>query len=544
MPKQKQKRQLSKTLELPPGVKLGRTIEGQAVVWSIAFDPRGQTLASGSRDNKLNLWDVASGKLLRTFKGHEKGIYSVAFDPMGQTLASGSSDNTVKLWEVASGRLLRTLEGHKNSVRGIAFNPIGQTLASGSVDKKVLLWKVASGKLFRSLEGHEDYIYSVAFDPAGLTLASGSRDETVNLWDVSSGKLVHTLKGHQSNIFSVAFAPTGLTLASASDDNTVKLWEVASGKLLRTLEGHTQGLDAVAFSVDGRLLASKSIDGTMRLWSCETWDTVAVIRAPTHSHQISSLAFHPTLPLLITSGSESDKSEGELSGLLHLWELDFDILLGKVSEARPAIEASHYTTAKIVLVGDSGVGKTGLGWRLAHGEFKEHASTHGQQFWVINELGARRQDGTECEAILWDLAGQPDYRLTHALFLDDSDLALILFDPTDSRDPLHGVEFWLKQIRTGNKKAACQTILVGARADRGEARLTKAELDEFCRQRGILGGYLPTSAKDEIGLDELLQRMKARIPWNEKPATVTTLTFKRIKDYVLKLDRFSIQFTG
>src|SRR5215210_9272895 len=160
---------------------------------------------------------------------------------------------------------------------------------------------------------------------------------------------------------------------------------------------------------------------------------------------------------------------GEKDTIIRIWELDEALLLGQ-SQA-----SVHYTTAKLVLVGDSGVGKTGLGWRLAHGEFKEHSSTHGQQFWVIDELGKRRDDGTECEAILWDLAGQPDYRLTHALFLDDSDLALVLFDPTDSRDPLHGVEFWLKQLRSGRKKSddtqdCCPTILVGARADRGEAR--------------------------------------------------------------------------
>src|SRR5262249_35004986 len=159
----------------------------------------------------------------------------------------------------------------------------------------------------------------------------------------------------------------------------------------------------------------------------------------------------------------------------------------------------------------------------------------GQQFWVLHELGTRRADGTECEAILWDLAGQPDYRLTHALFLDDADLAPVLFDSTDSRDPLHGVEFWLKQLKAGqtarasepqtqseDKQDACPTILVGARADRGEARLTQDELDTFCRQRGIGGGYLATSAKEDIGLEELLQRMKDRIPWDQKTTTVTT----------------------
>ncbi len=158
---------------------------------------------------------------------------------------------------------------------------------------------------------------------------------------------------------------------------------------------------------------------------------------------------------------------------------------------------------------------------------------------MVDDLGARRQDGTECEAILWDLAGQPDYRLTHALFLDDADLALIVFNPTDSRDPLHGVEYWLKQLNIGEasrgSQDGCQTILVGARADRGEAHLTREELDEFCRQRGISGGYLATSALTGQGLDKLLRRMKEQILWEQKNATVTTLTFKHIKDHVLKL---------
>jgi GTPase SAR1 family protein len=396
-------------------------------------------------------------------------------------------------------------------------------------------------KLLRTLEGHKSAVYSVAYNPAGRVLATGSHDKTVKLWDVASGKLLRILEGHNDIVSSAAFDPTGQTLASGSDDHTVKLWDVASGRLLRTLEAHTSYVEAIAFSIDGRLLASKSRDGTLRLWSCETWETVAVISEPAHpTFWISSLAFHPTLPILAASGSTPDAPEDERSRLINLWELNFEVLLGKAPEAGPAMKAVHHTTVKIVLVGDSGVGKTGLGWKLAHGDFKEHSSTYGQQFWVLDQLGTRRADGTECEAILWDLAGQPDYRLTHALFLDDADLALVLFDPTDSRDPLHGVEFWLKQLKSGRKKSGdtqdcCPTILVGARADRGEARLMQEELDAFCSQRGINGGYLATSAKEDIGLDELLRRMKDQIPWDEKPATVTTVTFKRIKDYVLGL---------
>ena len=488
----------------------------------------------------VRLWEVDSGKLLRTFEGHASTVYSVAFNPAGRMLASGSGDNTVRLWEVDSGKLLRTLKGHGATVFSVAFNPAGRMLASGSGDNTVRLWEVDSGKLLRTFEGHASTVYSVAFNPAGRMLASGGMGEELKLWDADSGKSFHTLEGHRGSVRSVAFDPAGRVLASGGIDGTVRLWDADSGKPLRTLEGHESYVDTVAFSANGYFLASISKDDTVRLWSCETWETAAIIPAPTIPPWVAGLAFHPTLPLLAASGSMPDTPKYARARQIHLWELDFDLLLGKKQEAGRA-DAVHHTTAKVVLVGDSGVGKTGLGWRLAHGEFKEHSSTHGQQFWVVDELGTRRKDGTECEAILWDLAGQPDYRLTHALFLDDADLALVLFDPTDSRDPLHGVEFWLKQLRTARKKAGaaqeecCPTILVGARADRGEPRLTKDELDAFCQQRGVGGGYLATSAKADIGLEELLRRMKNLVAWEDKPATVTTVTFKRIKDYVLGL---------
>ncbi len=183
-------------------------------------------------------------------------------------------------------------------------------------------------------------------------------------------------------------------------------------------------------------------------------------------------------------------------------------------------------------MGDHSVGKSGLGYRLVHGHFEEQASSHGQQFWVFPDLGKRRADGTECEAILWDLAGQPDYRLVHALFLDDADLALVLFDASDIRDPLHGVGFWLKQLQSGEHR--CPVLLVAAQADRGTSPLTDDELQAFCRQQGI-AGLVRTSARTGEGLAELVERMKALIPWDDKPATVTTETFKRIKDYVLGL---------
>ncbi|MCJ8269827.1 MAG: GTP-binding protein, partial [Psychrosphaera sp.] len=207
------------------------------------------------------------------------------------------------------------------------------------------------------------------------------------------------------------------------------------------------------FSHDGQCLISKS-SNEIRIWRTDTWQVVAIIDERSGNSWVPEIAFHPTKPILAVHG-DGDK-------VIKLWELDYQELLGTNDIEEPV----PYTTAKIVLVGDSGVGKTGLGWRLAHNEYKEHSSTHGQQFWVIDELGKKRDDGTECEAVLWDLAGQQDYRLVHALFLENVDLALVLFDPGNHETPLSGVAYWLKQL-THEQKDKLQTLLIGARLDRG-----------------------------------------------------------------------------
>lgn len=522
--------------EMPPGVKLLRTLEGHdRGVNCLAFDPQGRLLASGARDGEIRLWGAESGKLLQKLRAHGISVNGVAFDPRGEMLVSASEDGTVGVWEAKSGNLLRTIQGARRTIKCVVFNSQGEMLASGGGGDaggdagSVKLWEARSGKLLRTLEGHQGPVVSVAFDPEGGTLASGALDGSIKLWEAGSGKLLRTLNEHQGALFSVAFDGRSGILASGGADGTVKLWESGSGKLLRTLEGHTNAVDIVTFSNDGRLLASKSNDDTIRLWNCETWETVAVI--PVQKCETvweHTLAFHPTLPLLAAAGAKPSTPKNSPSQLIHLWALDYDVLLSR--HVTTTARAVHSTTAKIVLVGDSGVGKTGLGWRLAHGEYREHDSTHGQQFWVLNQLAKTRDDGTQCEAVLWDLAGQPDYRLIHALSVQDADLALILFDPTNNRDPLGSAEYWLRQL-----PPECPKILVAARVDRGHPVLTNEELNQFCQRMGIAGGWLATSASSGLGLDELLERMKKAIPWDEKPAVSTDAAFKGVKDFVLAL---------
>jgi small GTP-binding protein len=520
---------------LPPGVALLHTLRGHSgEVSGLAFDRNGGTLASAGDDGTIKLWDVQSGNLLRTLEGHEKHsphVWSVAFEPGGEILASGSG-GAVSLWAALNGQLLHTVSVHHSGrVMGVTFSPKDGTLAGG-VEGKLRLWDAKSGKLhgLRTLDEHEEseneQTWSLVFDPRGEILACARDNQPVKLWEVHSGKLFRTLEGADDSL-CVAFDQQGSTLASANYDGTVSLWDAHSGKLLRTLEGHTGSVCGIAFASNGRLLVSKSYDRTIRLWNCETWETLAVIPVVDEGKWvISGFTVHSKLLLLAAATGKQSRQD------IQLWKLDLDQLLtGRAGESA-APRAIHHTTGKIVLVGDHSVGKSALGYRLIHGAFKEQASTHGQQFWVFPALGRRRADGTECEAILWDFAGQPDYRLVHALFVDNADLALVLFDASDLRDPLHGVNFWLKQLQT--EQSRCPIILVAAQTDRGTCSLTPEELKAFCQKQGILGP-IATSSLSGVGFDELIERMKSMIPWEDKPATVTTTTFKRIKDYILRL---------
>ena len=123
------------------------TLVGHAdAVWSVAFSPDGQRLASGSLDRTVKIWDSATGKELFTLKGHAGWVTSVAFSPDGQRLASASSDQTVKLWDSATGKELLALKGHAGPVSSVAFSPNGQRLASASNDQTVKIWDSATGK--------------------------------------------------------------------------------------------------------------------------------------------------------------------------------------------------------------------------------------------------------------------------------------------------------------------------------------------------------------------------------------------------------------
>ena len=273
------------------------------LIYSVAFSPNEEILASGSDDKTIKLWRVQDGQEIITLTGHNNSIYTVAFSPDGEILASSSHDKTIKLWRMKDGQEIRTLVGHNNSVYGAAFSPDGDVIASSSWDRTVKIWRVKDGQEIRTLSSHINLVYCVAFSPDGETIASSSWDRTIKIWRVKDGKLIRTLTGHTDCVRCVSFSPNGEFLASGSHDNTIKIWWAKDWQEVLTIAGHSWYVDSLAFSPDSEVLASSS-NQTIKLWRVKDGQELGNILG--HTNSVYSVNFSPEGEFL-ASGS-SDKS--------------------------------------------------------------------------------------------------------------------------------------------------------------------------------------------------------------------------------------------
>jgi WD40 repeat protein len=381
---------------------------------------------------------------------------------------------------------IRVLEGSHSTVENLTITADGELIVSGSVDSKVRVWETATGKCLSILEGHTGTVTGIAVTADKELIVSGSSDKTIRVWETATGKCLSILEGHTDSITGIAIIPNGKLIVSTAWDSKVRVWETATGKCLSILEGHTDSIYGVAITPDGKLIVSGSKDSTIRVWDSSDLKRI--------QEQV-----------ITTRTAQTENQE----------------------QAR-----EHYTNAKILLVGESGVGKSGLACRLTEDRFVETLSTDGVWATQLKLPDNVNTEDTEREIWLWDFTGQSDYRLIHQLFMDETSLAVLVFNP-QSDNPFEGLGQWDRDLQRAARRPF-NKLLVAGRCDRGELTVSQKSIDEFISHRGF-AGYLRTSALTGENCEELRRAIIENINWNDIPHRTSPRIFKLLKDEIIRL---------
>jgi len=503
-----------------------RVFEGHTDrVLSVAWSADGKQAFTGSADATVRIWDTVTGKCFYMQGGHTGRVLSVALSVDAKQALSGSEDQTVRLWNTVTGKCLRVFEGHTAGVNCVIWSADCKQALSGSEDNTVRLWDAGTGNCLTVFEGHTARVWCVAWSADGKQALSGSEDSTVRLWDLWTGKCLRVLEGHTSGVWSVAWSTDGRQVLSGSEDNTVRLWDAGSGSGLRVLEGHTASVLSVAWSADGRQALSGSEDNTVRLWDSRTGNCLRVLEG--HTDYVNRVEW--------SKDGKQVKSAAD-NGIWRTWNL----------AAVPALTTEYvsYTNAKVLMVGESGAGKTGLTIRLTTGKYQPTTSTDAHQTTRLaldhkEEWATRLQlpitggnAEQEREIWLWDFAGQADYRLIHQIFMDETALAVLVFNP-QSETIRNDIATWDTDISRA-KRRPFRKILVAGRCDRGGLLIPKSDVHAIRLQRGFVD-YIETSAETGAGCKDLHQRIIDSIDWTSIPHKSSPRLFKVLKEEIVRM---------
>ena len=425
----------------PPGIETARLEGHTGEVRAIVALPDGR-LASGSADNTIRLWDVATGEETARLAGHTGEIRAMVVMPDGR-LASGSADTTIRLWDAATDSETAQFAGHGGPVIALTVLIDGR-LASGSDDRTIRLWDVATGAETDCLLGHGDSVNALAALADGR-LASGSSDRTIRLWNVKAGVETARLERgagevmelalggvpisgilalairadcrlisgwdylirqwdvergtetaspltHQDVVRTLAVLPDG-RLASGSEDRTIRIWDPDTGAETARLSGHGSSVNGLAVLADGRL-ASGSSDHTIRLWD---------VIAAGESAQVAADGDAVNALTLLPGGRIASGSGSRWGGKIRLWDVNSGAEVAQFNASGSGLNA-------LELLPDGHLASCSDGritelWDLKSGASNGNLQYHddGIKALVMLPDGRLASGSRDCTIRLWDL---------------------------------------------------------------------------------------------------------------------------------------------
>jgi small GTP-binding protein len=494
-------------------------------LWRYVFDQEGTRAITTNNLGFVQDWDLASQVAIRTYSACAGPVVAAALASDGHHVLTGDATGTVRMFSLQSKRRTKALRRSDDEIWSVTLSKDQELGVAGSRRGQITVWNLRTKLPQLVLEGHKATVWIVAWSPDQSLLLSGSSDRTARVWNIDNDRCIFVLEGHVAAIKAAAWSGDQQFLVTGSNDKSLRLWELKTGRCLRIFTGHRAGINDVAFSADGRFVLSAGADRTLCIWEVESGRCVRKL----HGHPVS----------VISASWSSDQRRiisGDFSGNVKIWDVSH--LTGGVASTKPVghkltalVDQVQYTNAKVLLVGESGAGKTGLSKALAGEKWVPSDSTVGA--WATQwPLPVSAETGIEREIWLWDFGGQADQRLIHQLYMEDAALAVLVFDGQRG-DVYETIGQWDRDLGKASKKAFTK-VLVAGRVDAGGMRVSRSSMEAFAKERNF-ACFLESSAKTGFGCEELKSAIVSGIRWEDISWRSSPLLFKRLKEEIIRL---------
>lgn len=437
----------------------------RAAIWSVAYSPDGKYIATGSRDYSIKLWEVSTGREIRSFLGHLNSVTTLVFDPTGNYIASGSYDKSVILWEVATGVEKLRITGHNDIVTSVAFSPDGTAIASAGWDWNAYLWNRATGdkiaefkvrpdkgtgngtSLNFSEDGSElitgndngmimrydwaknvgiDTLRNIKFSSCGgcptftalhkgsNELISASNGGPVSLWNLKTGKLIREYGKDHKKCKSVGVAKQYVFVAK---EDSILIWNI-NGKSLHKIEIKHTKLNAAAISPDGKYITSVGDDRLVQIWNTSTGRLVKTLKGILNNENDDGLGFDPESRWQFNisrylnfrdnikiSPDEKHIAKGHIGSVVQLWDLMKGRIVRTFEGHEKAVLCFEFSKDGKYLFTGSGDHTIKM-WEVATGKVMKTFEGHRE---LVFELALSNNGkylltgGWDATAILWDI---------------------------------------------------------------------------------------------------------------------------------------------
>lgn len=257
----------------------------------IRYSNNSKLLLTSSGRTGINLWNVQSGKLLKTFLNDDDNFDFMAFSPDDSYVLAQRDDETF-VWDVSSGKLMISTNNE-----GLWYFPDfskNNMLATASANNTATVWSVEKQKKIKTLQGflnkartdglkfQQSSWFDVAVlnvlnakpafavNPNGKEMVKGKIDSIAYVIHLETGQIIHRLTGHSKQVIACQYSPDGTMIATAGGDGDIRFWDTKTGNFIRKIDAHSELIFDIAFSRDGNQLASASWDGSFRVWDVKT----------------------------------------------------------------------------------------------------------------------------------------------------------------------------------------------------------------------------------------------------------------------------------